>query len=652
VEASRPVPWHADWGNVALAGLVVLSALYVLWLSFEWGSERIVLVIAEIFYPFLMLFGIAFAVRVARRPGLDQKSRRSWILIGVGFVFWLFGDIVWAYYEVTGTPTSIPNAADIGYYGRYPFFIAGLLSFPTSAIWIRERTKHLLDIGIIFVGLGTLIAYLIAEPGFLRYQSVSVELLIKIGYPIANVLVLLAIFGLLVRRPSGLSNTVISWLAIGTAFIVLTDFWWAYLDVREEFVTGGVTYATWAVGQLLLVGSPQRYYDELNRNVEINEPSRGTRALRTVFPYAAAGVAISVLLLAGVPELVDRLGLIVVLMVILGGLVVARQIVTLRENNRLHVEQVIRESEERFRALVEYSSDSVAVLDRNLICRFQSPSCLEITGYPPESFIGTSPLGWALPEDRPDLLRAFGDVLERGHRTARVEWRMTRADGAVIYAETIISNELDNPVVQGIVLNSRDITERKLLEDRLKHLAFHDVLTDLPNRSLFENTVDRALAHVEENRGLAVLFLDLDHFKAINDSLGHDSGDQLLLQVARRLRGVLRPGDILGRFAGDEFTVLLTNLPDEASALEIAQRVVEDLRRPMTISGREVRVSVSIGIAYTTSADVDPSSLIRQADSAMYAAKRNGRSRAELYEPGMDQDFLYCPRDDDRSSGI
>jgi diguanylate cyclase (GGDEF)-like protein len=184
--------------------------------------------------------------------------------------------------------------------------------------------------------------------------------------------------------------------------------------------------------------------------------------------------------------------------------------------------------------------------------------------------------------------------------------------------------------------STRIITERKELEERLRHQAFYDSLTDLPNRNLFLDRLDHALARaVREGGPMAVLLVDLDDFKVVNDSLGHDAGNAVLVEVAVRLRGSVRPGDTVGRIFGDEFAVLLGAPVGEEEAKWVAQRIEERLREPFEVEGQEVFVTASIGITLNVSAEDKPKKVLRNADLAMYEAKRHGKTQHEVYDPSM-----------------
>jgi diguanylate cyclase (GGDEF)-like protein len=219
--------------------------------------------------------------------------------------------------------------------------------------------------------------------------------------------------------------------------------------------------------------------------------------------------------------------------------------------------------------------------------------------------------------------------------TATLGARFRHADGSWRDLEVIADNRLSDPTVNGIVLSMRDVTHRKALEDELRHQAFHDALTGLANRALFEDRLAHALAGARRHRRpVAVLFLDLDDFKTINDSLGHVSGDDLLSAAAMRIGTIVRAADTAARLGGDEFAILVEIMDDDDDVEAIANRILEVLATPFDIAGRQLRVSASVGVAISDGS-IDVQELLRNADTAMYAAKASGKNTLQMFEEGM-----------------
>jgi len=294
--------------------------------------------------------------------------------------------------------------------------------------------------------------------------------------------------------------------------------------------------------------------------------------------------------------------------------------------------------ERRFQALLKNSSDLVMVIDPDdLTVRYVTPVVKRMLGTRAEAVLGTSLLDLAHPDDRERLASTLqGASNEESDGDGAQPWRASHTDGGWIDVEAVCLDLTEDPSVRGTVVTVRDVGERKTLEEQLRHQAFHDPLTSLPNRALFEDRVRHALARARRHgRWLAVLFVDLDDFKTVNDSLGHAAGDDLLRQVAERLDECTRAADTVARLGGDEFAVLVEDPEGVGKAEDVATRMHSALDdKPFEVSGHELFMHSSIGIAL---ADVGASSedLLRNADMAMYAAKASGKGRTETFRPTM-----------------
>ncbi len=302
----------------------------------------------------------------------------------------------------------------------------------------------------------------------------------------------------------------------------------------------------------------------------------------------------------------------------------------------------LRRSEARFRSLVLGSSDVILIVDADSTVRFASPAIERVFGYESEAVLGSRLFDLVHPNDQPDAavyLDRFREGADDGQAQTAV-WRVQHAEGSWRHMESTVSILADDSDAGTIVLNSRDITDRVTLEARLVHQAFHDALTGLANRALFRDRVELALAHELRNQtGVAVIFLDLDEFKTVNDSLGHDMGDRLLCAVAARLLNATRGCDTVARLGGDEFAVLVDNVRGIEDVLVVVERILGTFRRPFGLGGREVRVGTSIGVARVGNGE-GAEELLRNADLAMYQAKRGGRGGYEIFAPEMHTEIL------------
>jgi diguanylate cyclase (GGDEF)-like protein/PAS domain S-box-containing protein len=291
-------------------------------------------------------------------------------------------------------------------------------------------------------------------------------------------------------------------------------------------------------------------------------------------------------------------------------------------------------SEERFRSLVQSSWDVIAVTNVDSTVRYVSPSLSRVLGYEPSHLMGRVLRDFIHPDDRDTCAKARIETLAMGRPTVS-ECRVQHRDESWRYMEVTTTNLIHDDNVRGVVVNLRDVTDRRKLEEELRHQAFHDPLTSLANRALFQDRTGHALARANRHaEPVTVLFLDLDDFKMVNDSLGHLAGDHLLQAVGERIVSCLRPSDTAARFGGDEFAVLLEDTElDEAR--RVADRVLDALREPVEVADREMHVTASIGVAPANLGRTDPVELLRDADVAMYAAKADGKARYSVYEPSM-----------------
>jgi diguanylate cyclase (GGDEF)-like protein/PAS domain S-box-containing protein len=296
---------------------------------------------------------------------------------------------------------------------------------------------------------------------------------------------------------------------------------------------------------------------------------------------------------------------------------------------RKQAEEALRESEERFRTLVESTFEGIVISENGKILQ-ANESFAAMFGYELPEVVGLSPSEMTTPESAELIMKNIRSGNEKPYEITGV-----KKDGATFDIEVIGRSCL----YQGRnarVTAFRDITEMKRAEETIKHLAYHDPLTDLPNRTLFEDRLTIALAQARrKKRMLAVMFLDLDHFKVVNDTVGHAEGDKLLRSVGERLTGLVREGDTVARVGGDEFALLSAEVAHVDDAAEIAERVLEGFRRSWVLRGHEFHVTTSVGIAVYPGDGDDAETLLRNADTAMYRAKERGRDNYQLYTPAM-----------------
>jgi diguanylate cyclase (GGDEF)-like protein/PAS domain S-box-containing protein len=291
-----------------------------------------------------------------------------------------------------------------------------------------------------------------------------------------------------------------------------------------------------------------------------------------------------------------------------------------------------RRADERFQALFQHAPDLVSVLNPAGRIEYSSPSAATVLGYPSGAMVGKSVFDLVHPDDRQYMRDQFGVLLVGRDTVLRLQCRVRSASGEYRWFEFTASNQLQNPALAGVVINARDISENRAFQERLAHEAQHDALTGLPNRRRMQDALDASL----RAEAVAVLFVDLDGFKPVNDAHGHEAGDELLRQVAERLGACVREKDVLARVGGDEFVVLMPGVQAEADAEAMGHRIRHAVGQPFRIDGHDVQIGASVGVHLAPSA-TDPDEALRAADHAMYSVKKSrdesvvqvGRHRAD-----------------------
>jgi diguanylate cyclase (GGDEF)-like protein/PAS domain S-box-containing protein len=585
--------------------------------------------------------GMACLVNARRST---PQHRRMWKLLGASALSWGSGQGAWTWYEtVLGRDVPFPSLADVGYLAAVPLAAAALLSLPFAARSLAGRVRQVLD-GLMIAASLLLVSWvLVLSPLFRADSEGIVSQAISLAYPIGDVVVGTIVLVMLARarRGSGTTGIPLPLLGGGLVAWAVADSGFVYLTATESYSSGALIDAGWFLGYILILLAARKPTAD---PVDEEEPHAGADRVGMYLPYIAVVGALAVSTVAQLQQ--GLLGLFVswirsfIILALIG-----RQVLSLLENLQLarHLEARVvertaelRASEQRFQALVQHSSEVVILVNRNGLVEYVSESMSRVFGYG-EDFLLARPLSEIFAADAGRRLRGgLAEVAQRPYGVLELELPLQHRDGHQCTVQITITNLLDNPAVSGLVLNTRDISERRQLEDQLSHQAFHDNLTSLANRALFKDRVEHALQRsTRQTPSVAVLFLDLDGFKEVNDSLGHAAGDRLLIQVGQRLGACVRPSDTVARFGGDEFAVLIEDASDDLEVAAVADRVLEGLRQPFKVNGRELHVSGSMGIA-RMDPDVDGvDQLLRNADLAMYRAKAAGQGGFERYDPGM-----------------
>jgi diguanylate cyclase (GGDEF)-like protein/PAS domain S-box-containing protein len=494
---------------------------------------------------------------------------------------------------------------------------------------MRDRAT-LIDALVVTIGVGTLSWVFLMAPYAHDATLTLPAKLTSIAYPMMDLL-LLAV-GARLAMGAGRRGRSPQLLAAGLVALLATDTIYGWMSLHGGYETGGLLDGGWILFYALL-GTAALHPSMRLLSQSAPATDAGLTRRRLALFAAASLLAPGVQL---VRSLLDqpREPIISVAAGVLFLLVLARLAGVVRIQEALTESKLRRQYEARLAALVQHASDVVSILTADGRITYISPSGARLLDRPADALLGRAWVELVHPDDAPGLRQFLGE-LARG-RSGSAEYRLPRPDGTWLDVETLATNLLGDASVDGIVLNTRDVSERKALEHRLAHQAFHDALTALPSRALLRDRVEHALAdRRRDGTRLAVLFLDLDDFKTVNDSLGHAAGDAVLQEVAARLRGCVRACDTAARVGGDEFALLLDGIGGEDDAIDVAERVIASLSRPIVLDAREFLTAPSIGIAFDRDGSDSAEELLRDADAAMYLAKDQGKGRYAVFQPAM-----------------
>ncbi|MFI8190504.1 putative bifunctional diguanylate cyclase/phosphodiesterase [Streptomyces sp. NPDC085946] len=667
--ASGPRP-----GPVPQLVLALVCGAYAVGSALGWGSRQLALVMGD--------FGLSAAAGTAAVScALYARRRRTrfrsaWLLFGLSSAMAALGNLVWGWYEVVlGQPVPSPSYADLFFLCFAPPAIVGLLVLAKRPVTKAGWGCLALDAWLIGGSLLTL-AWSLALAQAAKSEGPGVaHTALSLAYPLLDIALVSMVLALHFRR-SAVNRSAVNTAIGALALTVMCDALFTSPLLHNDYRSGQLLDAGWFAGSLLLAYAPWagsrggQPEDEGHTRVvhehvpgqrsgpHPQQPGPGADPIRypAARPIAGSLAALTPYLAAAVCTLgilynvlngrsVDRVVLITGGTVVLA--LVVRQGIMLLDN--ITLTQELAQKENHFRSLVQGSSDVIMIAAPNGILRYVSPAAAGVYGRPAEDLVGTELANLIHPEDLGCVVhevRRFlaADPVEEP--TTRIECRFRSGAGGWLNVESTVNRHQG-----GLIFNSRDVTERVRLQAQLQHNAEHDPLTDLPNRALFTRRVQQALSGRRASdrgvalRNTAVLFIDLDGFKAVNDTIGHQAGDELLVQAARRLQDAVRQGDTASRLGGDEFAALIVgdNTRDRAARerhiLELADRLRGTLSQPYLIDGNDVRVNASIGVAFAEQG-LGAGELLRNADLAMYRAKAGGKGRVELYKPQMQQDVV------------
>ncbi|MFI5805350.1 putative bifunctional diguanylate cyclase/phosphodiesterase [Streptomyces sp. NPDC051561] len=654
--------------------LAVICGGYAAGSALGWGSPQLALIMGD--------FGLAAAALIAAvscflyARSRESRFRPAWLLFSASSLMAACGNAVWGWYEVVlERPVPAPSFADFFFLCFGPPAIVGLLVLAKRPVTRAGWLCLALDSWLIAGSLLTLSWSLaLAHSAAFRGASVAHSAL-SLAYPLLDIALVSMVLALHFRRSSA-NRAAINTAIAALAMTVLCDALFTSPLLRDSYHSGQLLDAGWFAGSLLLAYAPwgarkaaewrePASYDRSRATVQSTSyaqskpyaqskqhrqqgrslgrnPSRPIAgSLAALTPYLAAAVCVLGILYNVMDgHKLDRVVLFTGCTVVLA--LVVRQGIMLVDN--ISLTQELAQKENHFRSLVQGSSDVIMIAAPTGMLRYVSPAASGVYGRDAEELVGSELASIIHPADLGQVVhevRRFLAASPLDEPTTRIECRFKSGTGEWLNVESTVNRHQG-----GLIFNSRDVTERVRLQAQLQHNAEHDPLTDLPNRALFTKRVRQALAgRRATDLGTAVLFIDLDGFKAVNDRLGHQAGDELLVQAARRLQDSVRIGDTAARLGGDEFAALILGdgTRDQAAreyqVHEIADRLRLTLSQPYKVDGNDVRVAASIGVAFAEPG-ITPTDLMRNADLAMYRAKAAGKDRVELYAPQMQAEVV------------
>lgn len=581
------------------------------------------------------------------------RERLAWRLIGAGAGSWGAGQTLRAVLTiVNGHQPISPSVADIGFLLGPVLITLGLLLFVDTPAGALSHLRGIVEALLIAGGLMVAVWTVLLAPVMHDMTGTLPRQVITLAYPVLDTVALSALVFLGVRHPRHRYGSLPT-LALGiTSLAVADSAFWYDTTVRGHH---GANLADigWFAG-FIIVGlaasgrRPALSLEPTELTVESADEASGSTSQHSwvveAAPQLVGSTALAVTALCRLAAGAGRVGTPASwMMVALAALALADGLAVVVENHALtaNLEGRVRDRtaqiaqrERRFAALVEHSSDIIAVVYPDFTIGSVSEGIHDAYGWHPADLVGRrlDSFGERFEVLAEALLAASATLGSVQH----VAWELVDRSGRRRYAESDITNLVADPDVGGYVVNTHDVTERTLLEIELRHQAFHDDLSGLANRALFNDRAEHALVRaMRTGADVAVMVIDLDGFKDVNDSLGHEAGDALLRVVSNHLLSATRASDTVARLGGDEFGVLMEDLSGPAEALETAERLAGRLRQAAMVDNADFRVTASIGVATSGRTATSVSSLLRDADIAMYAAKRAGKDAVRLFQPSM-----------------
>ncbi len=624
------------WVDVLFVVLVIYSITVTVWMVCGLGGPTITHYVGLVSDLPAALVSIAIAAATARHSARGAL-RSAWIALAAAQALYFIGTAIGVSSWLQGQD-PFPGPADIFYCAFYPALAAASLAliraYAVRVAWVQLT----LDATIFVVGFGAFFWFLVLRPVAASSEVDLLKQALSVGYLGLDCVLLLMLGVLLITStgPAG-GRRVPALLLGGFAATFLADILWSLAKVRGYYLPGGFQDVLYLSCYVPLAAAGREQMQVMS--APVRTPSPRSDAFARSLPYAAMLAAFLVLVYLARGDIAGPATVMTMIVFALTLLLMVRQSVAWRGAALVRERQAARLVEDRYASLIANAADVIMIVAADGTLRFASPAAERTLGLRPELILGQSLADLWAGEDAEKLRMFLAEVAATPAGTVGpVELRLERGSRRCVL-ESVGSNLTQDPAVQGLALNFRDISERKALEEQLRQLAFHDPLTLLANRNLFRDRVQHALTLAHRGHScVAVMFLDLDNFKNINDSLGHDAGDRLLQAVAQRIVKTTRSSDTVARLGGDEFAVLVEGIASQDDVEHLADALVETLDLPFMLDGVGLHVEASIGVALSA-AEGGAETLLSNADIAMYHAKAAGKNRYVTFQPQM-QDML------------
>jgi len=628
-------PFVSGWTGALAAGLFIYIPLTLL-LTYSDESGGPLFEIFKLFSDFPTSAGSALLATAAAHRAADPAVRRTWSYLAATMWVYTTGNLLNSVYWLFGVD-PFPSVGDLFFMGFYPLLFTAIFTAIRAASVRVQWARLALDATILILGFGAFFWFFVIGPAVSADRDPDViKYVLSQSYIGLNCLMLLAFGILLMHAGMGLiARRTLVLLTIGFSTMSIADIVWAMAKISGSYLPGGMSDAIYLSCYAALIAAAR---EQLRGAPVVRQEATalGSLAMQGM-PYVAMLVSFLVLVYVESSSMSSPATAMTVIIFALTLLVMLRQGVLSRDDALLRERRAAGIVEARYASLIKNASDVFMIADVDGRLRFASPAAERTFGAHPDDLVGRNLLDLWSDTDRERLAAFLAEVTAtRGRPVGPVE--VTVGNGARRSTlESVGSNLLDDPAISGLALNFRDVSERKALEEQLRQLAFHDPLTLLANRSLFRNRVQHALALTQRShQRVAVLFLDFDNFKNVNDSLGHDAGDRLLQAAAQRLVKSTRPADTVARLGGDEFAILLEGISESTDVEGIAAKITRSFDEPLQLDGSDTYLAASIGIAFSQPDD-DTEQLLRNADIAMYSAKAAGKARFVVFQPRMQE---------------